>query len=116
MNYYVPRDEIKFALTRTTYKYLDIGISVGSEFVELQLDDIRGNHIIPHERWEIFIKRRIDIERFLQSNISSLLRIEYLVIEHVKIHDASVVKLTLDDSCLYMKPAIILFYSNLNIA
>ncbi|KAL6418663.1 hypothetical protein ACFW04_011912 [Cataglyphis niger] len=55
MNYYVPRDEIKsckkpldsFALTRTVYKYLDIGINVGPEtFVELHLDDIRGNHII----------------------------------------------------------------------
>ncbi|KAL6434727.1 hypothetical protein ACFW04_006215 [Cataglyphis niger] len=116
MNYYVPRDEIKsrdkpryiprilvrrFALTRTAYKYLDIGISVRSEsFVELHLDDIRGNHIIlPHERWEIFIKRRVDIERFLQSNTPSSLRIEYLVMEHVKIHDASVVKLTVDVSC-----------------
>ncbi|KAL6416953.1 hypothetical protein ACFW04_014779 [Cataglyphis niger] len=99
MNYYVPRDEIKsykkpifvrrFALTRTAYKYLDIGISVGPEsFVELHLGDIR---------------------RFLQSNILSSLRIEYLVMEHVKIHDASVVKFTIDDSCLYIKPATILF-------
>ncbi|KAL6418562.1 hypothetical protein ACFW04_012000 [Cataglyphis niger] len=133
MNYYVPRNEIKsykkpldsrdklcciprilvrrFALTRTAYKYLDIGISVGlKSFVELHLGDIRGNHIIlSHETWEIFIKRRVDIERFLQSNTPSSLRIEYLVIEHVKIHDANVVKLTVDDSCLYMNPATILF-------
>ncbi|KAL6420062.1 hypothetical protein ACFW04_011919 [Cataglyphis niger] len=127
MNYYVPQDEIKsykkpldfdkpryiprilvrrFALTRTAYKYLDIGISVELEsFMELHLGDIRGNHIIlPHETWEIFIKRRVDFKRFLQSNTSSSLRIEYLM-EHVKIHDASVVKLTVDDSCLYIKPA-----------
>ncbi|KAL6416967.1 hypothetical protein ACFW04_014761 [Cataglyphis niger] len=95
MNYYVPRDEIKsckkpldlrdksrcklrilvrrFALTCTAYKYLNIGISVGPEsFVELHLGDIRGNHIIlPHETWEIFIKRRVDIERFLQLNTPS---------------------------------------------
>ncbi|KAL6421200.1 hypothetical protein ACFW04_013753 [Cataglyphis niger] len=98
MNYYVPRDEIKsrdkprckprilicrFALTRTAYKYLDIGISVGPE--------------------------RVNIERFLQLNTPSSLRIEYIVMEHVKIHDTSVVKLTVDDSCLYMKPATILF-------
>ncbi|KAL6417006.1 hypothetical protein ACFW04_014716 [Cataglyphis niger] len=77
----------RFALTRTAYKYLDIGISMGPEsFVELHLGDIRGNHIIlPHET------------------------IEYLVMEHVKIYDTSVVKLTVDDSCLYMKPATILF-------
>ncbi|KAL6418251.1 hypothetical protein ACFW04_012243 [Cataglyphis niger] len=73
MNYYVPQDEIKlykklldsrdkpryilrilicrFALTRTEYKYLDIGISAGPEsFVKLYLADNRGNHIIlPHE-------------------------------------------------------------------
>ncbi|KAL6419509.1 hypothetical protein ACFW04_011353 [Cataglyphis niger] len=104
INYYVPRDEIKrdkprrkprilvrrFALTRTVYKYLDIGISVRPEFfVKLHLDDIRGNHIIqPHETWEIFIKR---------------------LMEHVKIHDTSIVKLTVGNSCLYMKPATILF-------
>ncbi|KAL6427131.1 hypothetical protein ACFW04_008634 [Cataglyphis niger] len=133
MNYYVPRDEIKsckkpldlrdkprckprilirrFALIRTAYKYLNIGISVRPEsFVELHLGDIRGNHIIlPHETWEIFIKRRVDIERFLQLNTPSSLRIEYLVMEHVKIHDTSIVKLTVDDFCLYMKPATILF-------
>ncbi|KAL6434711.1 hypothetical protein ACFW04_006210 [Cataglyphis niger] len=115
MNYYVPRDEIKsykvphdlrdkphciprilvhkFALTCTAYKYLKIRISMGPEFfMELHFGDIRGNHIIlPHETWEIFIKR------------------QYLVMEDVKIHDASVVKLTVDDYCLYMKSATILF-------
>ncbi|KAL6418631.1 hypothetical protein ACFW04_011940 [Cataglyphis niger] len=113
MNYYVPQDEIKsykkpdkpryiprilvrrFALTRTAYKYLDIGI--------------RNHIILPHETWEIFIKRRVDFKRFLQSNTSSSLRIEYLM-EHVKIHDASVVKLTVDDSCLYIKPATVFLF------
>ncbi|XP_050461361.1 uncharacterized protein LOC126856672 [Cataglyphis hispanica] len=126
MNYYVPRDEIKpykkpldscskshyrplilvrrFALTCTAYKYLHIGISVGpASFVELHLGDIRGNHLtLSHEMWETFIERRADIERFLQSNTPSSLRIEYLVMEHVKIHDANVIKLTVDNSCLYM--------------
>ncbi|KAL6420896.1 hypothetical protein ACFW04_012123 [Cataglyphis niger] len=61
-------------------------------FMKLYLGDIRRNHILlPHETWEIFIKRRVDIERF-QSNTPS-----------------SVAKLTVDDSCLYMKPATILF-------
>ncbi|KAL6421619.1 hypothetical protein ACFW04_014504 [Cataglyphis niger] len=84
----------RFALTRTAYKYLDIGISVGPDsFVELHLGDIRGNHIILlHETWKIYSK---DIERFLQSNILSSLRIEYIVMKHVKIHDASDVLLNL---------------------
>ncbi|KAL6418912.1 hypothetical protein ACFW04_011703 [Cataglyphis niger] len=77
----IPRILIRrFALRRTAYKYLDIGISVGPEsFVELHFSDIRGNRIIlSHETWEIFIKRRVNIERFLQSNTPSSL-IEYLV-------------------------------------
>ncbi|KAM0728336.1 hypothetical protein ACS0PU_005118 [Formica fusca] len=141
MNYYVLRDEIKpykkpldlygkpryiprilvrrFALTRTAYKYLDIGISVGpASFVELHLGDNRGNHIIlPNATWATFIERRVDIERFLQLNTPSSLSIRDLVMEHVKIHDTNVVKLilhlyTLDYtlySYLYMKPSTILF-------
>ncbi|KAL6421141.1 hypothetical protein ACFW04_013959 [Cataglyphis niger] len=94
INRYIPRILVRrFALTRTAYKYLDIGI--------------RNHIILPHETWEIFIKRRVILS---DSCIEpSSLRIEYLVMEHVKIHDTSVVKLTVDDSCLYMKPAIILF-------
>ena len=52
---------------------------------------------------------KVDIERFLQSNKPPSLSIRDLVMEHVKIRDASVVKLILHDSCLYMKPSTILF-------
>ncbi|KAL6417347.1 hypothetical protein ACFW04_012805 [Cataglyphis niger] len=99
----------RYALTHTAYKYMDIEISVRpASFVELHLGDIRKNHIIlSHEIWETFIERHVDIERFFQSNTSSL-RIVYLVMEYVKIHDASVVKL-IDDFCLYMKSLTILF-------
>ncbi|KAL6421143.1 hypothetical protein ACFW04_013961 [Cataglyphis niger] len=98
INRYIPRILVRrFALTRTAYKYLDIGISVEPEsFVELHLGDIRGNHIILSHETDSCIE-------------PSSLRIEYLVMEHVKIHETSVVKLTVDDSCLYMKPATILF-------
>ena len=86
------------------------GIFGPTSFVELHLGDNRGNHIIlPHAAWTTFIERHVDIERFLQSNTLSSLWIRDLVMEHVKIRDASVVKLTLHDSCLYMKPSTILF-------
>jgi len=39
----------------------------------------------------------------------SSLSIQDLVIDLVKIRDADIVKLTLHDTCLYMKPATILF-------
>ncbi|KAL6418856.1 hypothetical protein ACFW04_014208 [Cataglyphis niger] len=79
----------RFALTRTARS---------ESFVELHLGDIRRNHIIlPHKTWEMFIKRRVDIERFLQSKTPSSLKIEYLVMEHMIL------------ACDDMKPATILF-------
>ncbi|XP_011707609.1 PREDICTED: uncharacterized protein LOC105462604 [Wasmannia auropunctata] len=81
MNYYVPlKDEVierpiashisetprilgrRFALTSTNFKYLDIGISVGSiSYVEILIGDNRGNHIILfHGMWKIVICKKLD--------------------------------------------------------
>ncbi|XP_070160573.1 uncharacterized protein [Polyergus mexicanus] len=137
MNYYVPRDEIRpykkpldlhgkprciprilvrrFALTRTAYKYLDIGISVESQrgitsYVELHLGDNRGNQIVLSiDTWESLMLKRADVERLVQTPDHTPIWINDLTIEIVKIHDTSVVKLTLRDSCLYMKPSTIFF-------
>jgi len=48
---------------------LDIGISVGSvSFVEMLLGDNKGNQIIlSYTTWEIFIAKRADIEKLMQS-------------------------------------------------
>ncbi|XP_071580047.1 uncharacterized protein [Temnothorax nylanderi] len=101
----------RFALTVTAYKYLDIGISVGStSFVELILGDNQGNQIVlPHATWTTIIERRMDIEQLMQSTVGSSLSIRDLIIELVKMRDANIVKLTLRDTCLYMIPATILF-------
>ena len=79
--------------------------------VEIFLGDNKGNQIIlTHATWTAFIERRADVERLLQSTTAaSSLSIQDLFIELVKIRDANVVKLTLRDSCLYMKPSTILF-------
>jgi len=45
----------------------------------------------------------------MQSIAPASLLIRDLVIDLVKIRDADIVKLTLYDSCMYMKPVIILF-------
>jgi len=76
----------RFAITPTTYKYLDIGISVGHmSFVEMLLGDNKGNRIIlPHATWETFIAKRADIEKLMQSPTPSLLAIQDLIIELVK--------------------------------
>ncbi|KAL6420970.1 hypothetical protein ACFW04_013632 [Cataglyphis niger] len=61
-----------------------------------------------HKEWATFIVKRVDIEQFLLSPQRPL-RIRDLVMEHIKLKDSSAVKLTLYDSCLYMKPSTILF-------
>jgi len=52
-------------LTTTTYKYFDIGISMGlMSFVEMLLGNNKGNQIILlHATWETFIAKRADIEK-----------------------------------------------------
>jgi len=73
------------------------------------LGDNKGNQIIlSHAAWKIFIARRADIEKLLQSTAPASLSIRDLVIDLIKIRDADIVKLTLYDICMYMKPAIIL--------
>ncbi|XP_011705922.1 PREDICTED: uncharacterized protein LOC105461137, partial [Wasmannia auropunctata] len=90
----------RFALTSTNFKYLDIGISVGSiSHVEILIGDNRGNYIIlPYGMWRMFIERRMDIEQFLQSSVPSSLRIQDLVIDLVKIRNENIVKLALNDT------------------
>jgi len=97
---------------------LDIGINVGPvSFVEMLLGDNKGNQIIlPHATWKIFIAKRTD--KLIQINLSTApasLSIRDLVIDLIKIRDADIVKLTLYDTCMYMKPATILFLFTLNI-
>jgi len=97
-------------LTTTSYKCLDIGINVAPVFsVEIVIGDKRGNQILLHATWEMFIERRANIEQLLQSPAPSSLAIQDLIVELVKIHDVNMVKLKLHDACLYIKSSIVLF-------
>ncbi|XP_018346729.1 PREDICTED: uncharacterized protein LOC108751162 isoform X1 [Trachymyrmex septentrionalis] len=99
----------RFALTLTANKYLDIGINVGpTSFVELFIGDNQGNRLIlSYATWKIFIERRVDIERLLQSTVTSSLLIGDLEFE--KICDVNIIKLKSRDTCLYMKPSTVVF-------
>ena len=102
----------RFALTSTAYKYLDIGISVGSDsFVEIILGDNKGSQIIlSRATWAAFIERRVDIERLLQSTTAaSSISICDLVIKLTTLYNTNVVKLISRDTCMYMKPSTVLF-------
>ena len=80
-------------------------------YVEMILGNNKGSQIIlPYTTWKAFIERRADIERLVRSTLpSSRLVICDLVIEIVKIRDENIVKLTLLNTSLYMKPLTILF-------
>jgi hypothetical protein len=112
----------RFALTSTAHKYLEMGIGVVGRgnlgcmsFVELILGDNRGNRmVLAHETWTTLIEKREAVQRFLQSaSIDSSLSIQDLLIQFVKMYDENIVKLTLRDTFLYMKPSTILFLLNL---
>jgi len=49
----------RYALISTAYKYLDIGIAMGSMFyVEIAIGDTRGNRIVlPYVTWTVFDER-----------------------------------------------------------
>ncbi|KAL6254704.1 hypothetical protein P5V15_014014 [Pogonomyrmex californicus] len=96
----------RFALT-SAYKYLDIGINVGPvSYVELRIGDNRGNQILlPYVMWKTLIEKCMDIEQLVQSIAPSSLSIHDLVIELVQMRNTNIVKLTLRDTCLYIKPS-----------
>jgi len=81
-------------------------------FVEMLLRDNKGNQML-YATWETFIAKHVDIEKFMQLTASASLSIRDLVIELVKICDTDIVKLTLRDICMYIKPTTILFFFKL---
>lgn len=100
----------RYALTPTSYKYLDIGINVGAvSYVELILGDNRGNQIVlPFSTWNLLMRKQADVEQFLQSTAPPL-RIGDLTIEMLQ---SKIVKLTLCGNSLYMKPETLLHLFN----
>ncbi|XP_032689294.1 uncharacterized protein LOC116852762 [Odontomachus brunneus] len=68
----------RYALTATSYKYLEIGISVGPvPTVEIILGDNCGNQLIlPTETWRKLMGRRINIQRLPHTGKPSPLSIQ----------------------------------------
>jgi len=90
----------KYALT--AYKFLDIGIVVGSVF-HVQIVIIEAttcSYLMLHED---DIERHADIERLMQSTILLSSPIQDLNVELVKIYDTNNMKLTLNGTCFYKK-------------
>ena len=96
----------RYPLTPTSYKYLEIGISVGiMSHVELALGDIRGNQIIlPIETWRLLMRKRIEIEHLTETP----LWICDLTLAVVNMSDSKIIKITSSNNTLYMKPSTLL--------
>jgi len=104
----------RFKLTRTSYSFLDIAVSVRlRSHVEIMLRNRSpyGKYqiILPHETWIAFIKERRNVEQFLQSPIGSSLSICDLVLKLVLRNDETLelftaVKLTVHDHYINVKP------------
>jgi hypothetical protein len=108
----MPRILGRYALMSTAYNYQGIGISVGpTSFVEILIGDNRGNQIIlSHATWTGLFQKRMEIERIVQSTKpSSRLSIQDLIVQLVKLRNENIVKLTLRDTCMYLKPKTVLF-------
>ena len=85
----------RFALTSTSFKYLDVGITVEPvSYVKIFLGDNRSNHIIlPYGTWKVIVEKRMDIQQLLQSTATTSLTIRELVVQFVQINNDSIVKL-----------------------
>ena len=77
----------KYALTTYFFKFLDIGIVVGSvSHMQIAFGDNRGNRMFtPHAMWKMFIEIHADIKRLMQSTVPS--SIQDLNVELIKIYD-----------------------------
>lgn len=100
----------RYALTPTSYKYLDIGIRAGAaSCVELVLGDNRGNRIsLSTAIWKELLGKRAAIENLLQAAGTSPLWIRDLSIANVQIRGDTVAKIVLGDTSIYLKPATML--------
>ncbi|XP_011644670.1 uncharacterized protein LOC105431883 [Pogonomyrmex barbatus] len=79
-------------------------------YVKLRIGNNRGNQILlPYVIWKTFIEKRVDIEQLVQSIAPSSLLIHDLIIELVQMRNTNIVKFTLRDTCLYMKPSTVFF-------
>ncbi|XP_076239463.1 uncharacterized protein LOC143182386 [Calliopsis andreniformis] len=89
----------------TSYKYLEIGITVGPiSTVEIILGDNRGSQLVlPAPIWDALIEKRAEIKECVLSvsSDSPPIWIEEFVIEFTKIHNVKLIKFSLPNISLY---------------
>lgn len=92
----------RYPLTKTGYKYLDIGINVStSSHVEIALGDSRGIEIhFTHDVWKAFLNQRNVINNFFNNDEETSKTIEHITLRFGKINNLKVLRL--ETSSLYL--------------
>ena len=105
----------RYVLTPTSYKYLEIGISVQSiPLVEIVLGDNHGNQLLLHlPTWKTLMEKRTDIEKHAQLIESAPLWIDELMVEFCIMYNSRIVKMSLHNKSLYFKLETMKFLFNL---
>ncbi|KYN23491.1 hypothetical protein ALC57_04089, partial [Trachymyrmex cornetzi] len=103
----------KYALTRTGYKFLEIG---PPSYVEIALGDNRGNELILSiETWKGLYEQRWDIQNCLRNHCKgNSITVGPLTVRFSTIQNAKIVCLESSDVRLMMTESTILFMFNLD--
>ena len=70
--------------------------------------------VLPYRTWKALVAKRMDIERLTKATEAPSLTIHELTVQLVKLREENIIKLTLRDACIYLKPATALFMIELD--
>ncbi|XP_011864703.1 PREDICTED: uncharacterized protein LOC105560290, partial [Vollenhovia emeryi] len=105
----------RLPLTSTSFKYIDIGIRVvpRASYVEIILGDNQGHQIeLDQSIWKEYRQNQSNIDQLLKAtdaSSSSAIQLNHLAIELVRMRHGNIVKVTSNNTSMYMKPSTILF-------
>ncbi|XP_011880611.1 PREDICTED: uncharacterized protein LOC105569069 [Vollenhovia emeryi] len=104
----------RLPLTSTSFKYIDIGIRVvpRASYVEIILGDNQGHQIeLDQSIWKEYRQNQSKIDQLLKATdaSSSAIQFNHLAIELVRMRHGNIVKVTSNNTSMYMKPSTISF-------
>ncbi|XP_011883611.1 PREDICTED: uncharacterized protein LOC105570776 [Vollenhovia emeryi] len=105
----------RLPLTSTAFKYRDIGIRVvpRASYVEIILGDNQGRQMeLDQSIWKEYRNIQSKIDQLLKAtdaSSSSAIQLNHLAIELVRTRHGNIVKVTSNNTSMYMKPSTISF-------
>ncbi|XP_011868213.1 PREDICTED: uncharacterized protein LOC105562190 [Vollenhovia emeryi] len=105
----------RLPLTSAAFKYIDIGIRVvpRASYVEIILGDNQGHQMeLDQSIWKEYRKNPSKIDQLLKATdaaSSSAVQLNHLALELVRTRHGNIVKVTSNNTSMYMKPSTISF-------